>query len=356
MMCCATGAVTWANEIIVRDGVALQAALRMLQPGTVVRLSAGEYPGGHFVSGIERLTIEALDPTQPPIIRGGNTAFHFSGCPELKLRYLDIRGQKSNGLKIDDGGDQNRPVSGITLENIQVSDIGPQGNHDAIKCSGLDKLTMGNCSITGWGGQGIDLVGCHQCLITGCRLAGKPGFSATAGIQLKGGSSDVVVENCHFINAGQRPLNLGGSTGLAYFRPSNAKFEAARLVVRNNTIEGSQCAAAFVGVDEAEFSGNTIVYPSKWIFRILQETREADFAPCRNVIIKGNRITFRRAEVQTEINIGAGTAPHTFRFENNHWLAEDDPAASKPSLPVPEKNGVYGSIAGFKKIDNGLTK
>ncbi len=63
---------------------------------------------------------------------------------------------------------------------------------------------------------------------------------------MKGGTADVVVEKCHFLNAGERPLNAGGSTDADFFRPRNAKHEAARLIMRNNTIEGSLCAAAFV--------------------------------------------------------------------------------------------------------------
>jgi hypothetical protein len=330
------------SGMIVRDAGSLRAALHALKPGATLKIGPGEYPGGHAVSGIERLTIEALDPEQPPVFKGGKTGFQFSRCTDLTLRRLRISGQSVNGLNIDDGGDLARPVTGVTLEHVEVSDIGPTGNCDGIKCSGLDRATIRDCTITGWGGQGIDFVGCHRTLITGCRLIGKAGFSASAGIQLKGGSSEIVVENCHFTHAGERPLNLGGSTGLAYFRPQGAKHEAAQLIVHNNTIEGSLCAAAFVGVDGAEFVGNTIRYPDKWIFRILQETREPGFAPCRNVLIKDNRITFRRAQVRTDINIGSDTAPESFRFENNRWFAEDEPQASKPRLPVEEKGGIYG--------------
>lgn len=338
-----------ADDIIVRNAASLQSALRDLKPGATLKISPGEYAGGHAVSGIERLTIEALDPQQPPVFKGGKTGFQFSRCPDLTLRHLHITGQTLNGLNLDDGGDLAHPVSGITLDHVQVSDIGPKGNHDAIKCSGLDKATIRDCTITGWGGQGIDFVGCHRSLITGCRFIGKEGFSASAGIQLKGGTSDVIVEKCHFRNAGQRPLNLGGSTGLPYFRPQGAKYEAARLIVRNNTIEGSLCAVAFVGVDGAEFIGNTIVYPEKWIFRILQETKDPGFAPCRNVLIKGNRVTFRRSQVLIDINIGEGTAPESFSFENNRWLAEDNPPASQPKLPVEEKGGVYGVVSGSEE-------
>lgn len=331
-----------ADEIIVRDADSLRAALRNLKPSTTLKISPGDYSGGHHVVGIEKLTVEALDEKNPPHFKGGGNAWQFSRCSGLTLRNIRVSGQTGNGLNLDDGGQFDPPVTGITIERVEISDIGPKGNHDGIKCSGLDKLTIRDCTITGWGGQGIDFVGCHHSLITGCRFIGKEDFTASAAVQLKGGTSDVMVEKCHFTNAGERPLNIGGSTGMPYFRPQGAKYEAARITARDNIIEGSLSAAAFVGVDGAEFSGNTILFPTKWIFRILQETKEPGFVPCRNVLLKDNRIIFRRSQVQIEVNIGDGTAPETFRFENNRWFAEDKPQSSKPRLPVEEKNGVYG--------------
>jgi len=333
----------FAAEIIIRSPEDLRSVLHQLKPGTTLKIAPGEYPGGHHLVGVKKLTIEALDPKQPPLFKGGTNGWHFSRCKDLTLRHLRISGQTGNGLNLDDGSQTDQPVTGITLEALEISDIGPKGNHDGIKCSGLDKLTIRNCTITGWGGQGIDFVGCHDSLITGCRFTGKDGFAASAAIQLKGGTSDVIVEKCHFTNAGERPLNVGGSTGLPYFRPQGVKHEAARLVVRDNVIEGSLCAAAFVGVDGAEFTGNTILFPTKWIFRILQETKEPGFVPCRNVVVRDNKIIFRRSQVQVEVNIGPGAAPETFRFEGNHWFAEDRPQASSPRLPVEETGGVHGS-------------
>ncbi len=331
-----------AGDLIVRDPDSLRQSLRELKPGTTLKIAPGDYPGGHHVAGVDRLTVEALDPKNPPHFQGGANAWQFSRCKDLTLRHLRISGQSGNGLNLDDGGRFDQPVTGITVDGVEISDVGPKGNHDGIKCSGLDKLTIRNCTISGWGGQGIDMVGCHDSLVTGCRFIGKPGFSATAGVQTKGGSSDITIEKCHFNNGGERPLNVGGSTGLNLLRPSGAKYEAKRIVVRDNTIEGSSCAAAFVGVDGAEFTGNTILYPEKWIFRILQETTAEGFAPCRSVLAKDNKIVFRRAQVQIEINIGGGTEPESFRFEGNRWFASDRPQASKPRLPSEEKNGIYG--------------
>ena len=76
---------------------------------------------------------------------------------------------------------------------------------------------------------------------------------------------------------------------------------------------------------------------------MLQENTAPGMVPCRNVVVKSNRVIFRRSQVQTEVNIGGGTEPGTFRFEGNHWFAEDRPAASKPNLPTAEKGGVITS-------------
>ena len=340
----ASVSLAFGGDIIVRDAQELSASLRTLSltEPTRIRIAPGTYPGGHHVTGVTDLTVEAMDPKNPPHFQGGANGWQFSQCRGLTVRGLRISGQTGNGLNLDDGGQLDRPVTGVTIEDVIISDIGPKGNHDAIKCSGLTQLTIRRCTISGWGGQGIDFVGCHQSQITECRFVGKAGFTASAAIQLKGGTSDILVTKCHFQNAGERPLNLGGSTGLPYFRPPGAKHEAARLKVTDNTIEGSPCAAAFVGVDGADFSRNTILFPTQWIFRILQETREPGFAPCRNVRITDNRIVFRRGDLRSDVNIGTDTEPQTFVFEGNRWFAEDKPKASRPSLPTAEKDGQYG--------------
>jgi hypothetical protein len=326
----------------VREPATLREVLSAVADGDVVRIHSGEFPSGNSISGISNLTIEAADPASPPVFKGGSQAFHFSRCRDLTLRHLHCTGQSGNGINLDDGGPQFGFVSGVTLEHLVISDVGPNGNFDAIKCSGLSDLTIRDCRINGWGGQAIDLVGCRRVLISGCKIEGKPGFSQHTGPQFKGGCEDITIENCVLLHAGLRPIQAGGSTGLAFIRPPGATFEARNVTIRNNRIEGGDCACAFTGVDGAIFTGNTIVNPTKWIFRILTETREPGFPPARNVVISDNVITYHRGKLQTHVNIGDHTAPETFRFSGNRWFAEDRPAASKPVLPVEETGGLHG--------------
>jgi hypothetical protein len=331
-----------AETVEVKNSDELREALGKLAKGDVLKIGPGDYPGGNHVSGIEDLAVEALDVKSPPHFKGGKQAWHFSRCAGLKLRNLKCSGQSANGINLDDGGKREEPVKGILLEGLEVSEIGPTGNFDAIKCSGLQGLQIKSCAISGWGGQAIDLVGCSEVLIEGCTITGKPGFSQHTGPQFKGGCRDVTITKCVLKHAGERPIQAGGSTGLDYFRPPGVKYEAKDIFIRENTIEGGMCAAAFTGVDGAEFTGNKILNPEKWVFRVLQETREEGFAPCRNVKIAGNEIRFLREKVGSEVNVGEGTAVETFRFENNRWIATDRPERSKPKLPVEETGGRYG--------------
>ena len=328
----------------VNDPAELTAALAKLSDGDVVKIAPGEYGGGHTVRGIADLTIQSSDSRDRPHFSGGKEAWHFSRCHGLTLRNLRCSGQSENGINIDDGGEVDSPVVGVRVENVLVRDVGPIGNFDAIKCSGLDDLKIRDCQISGWGGQAIDLVGCHKVLITGCTITGKRGFSQHTGPQFKGGCEDVTIEKCVFKGAGERPIQAGGSTGMDFFRPPGVKYEAHRIIIRDNFIWGGVCACAFTGVDGAVFESNIVLFPEKWIFRFLQENKEPGFRSCGNVKVSGNVFLFRRAKVRDEINLGPGIQPETLSFEGNGWHAVDRWKDSKPNLPVEEKGGRYGPL------------
>ncbi len=338
-----------AAERVVRvaDDAALRQVLRAAQPGTRIVIAPGKYRPEVYAANLKGtaeapIIIEGADAKDKPLFQGGRQGLHFSDCTHLTLRNIAISGQSINGINIDDGGSFNTPSHHITLESVDVFDVGPSGNHDPIKLSGIDDLTIRGCRIEGWGGQAIDMVGCHRGLIENCTFQGKQGFSQDAGPQTKGGSSDITIRNCTFINAAGRGVNAGGSTSLTVFRPKGAKYEAKNITVEGCRFVGCQAPIAFVGVDGAVFRYNTIYHPDKWIIRILQETREPGFVACRNGRFERNLVVFRSRQVQIHVNIGTATDPASFSFRENFWFCEDQPARSRPGLPAREENGVYG--------------
>jgi hypothetical protein len=198
------------------------------------------------------------------------------------------------------------------------------------------------------------MVGCSKGVVKRCEFRDAGGDSAN-GVQTKGGSSDIVIQHCRFENAGGRAVNVGGSTGLAYFRPRDAKYEAKSITVEDCEFVGGMAAVAFVGVDGALVRHNTIYRPRRWPFRILQENTDPRFVASRNGQLVNNVIAFRSDEIRDVINIGGNTAPETFKFTGNVWYCLDRPSDTRRlvRLPVAEINGTHDSAPSFKDPSRG---
>lgn len=338
------------DEIVVNvsNRAELAAALSSAKPGHTILIAPGEYQGNLWASNLRgtkdrKITIAGSDKSNPPRIRGGSTGIQLSQVSHLEIRDLSISGISANGINIDDGGSITSPSHHITLKRITVGDL-PQGNHDGIKLSGVDDFAVEECKVSRWGGSGIDMVGCHRGAIKSCEFR----EGADSGVQAKGGSSEIRIESCLFVNGGQRGVNIGGSTGAAFFRPSlqtmgNMRYEAKQISVNGCMFVGGGAAVAFVGVDGADVSFNTMVNPSRWVMRILQETTDRDFVPCQYGQFTDNLVVFTSSNWSAGgVNVGPNTRPTTFRFARNFWFCADSPDVSRPTLPMPEQDGVYG--------------
>lgn len=331
------------GEVSVRTSDALRSALETAEPGTTITLAPREYRGGVYVSGISGKEGAAIiicggDEDEPPVFTGGNSAIHLSDCNHITIRNITVRGYPGNGINIDDGGTFETPSTQIILENVTIEETGPTGNHDALKMSGVYDFAVRNCTIRGWGGSAIDMVGCHRGVVEGCRLFGAEGFSQATGVQMKGGTTDILVCNSFFDNAGTRAINLGGSTGLKYFRPRVPDYEAKDITIAGNRFVGSGAPVAWVTADGGHVHHNTFVFPHKWILRILQETSSPKFKPCHGGVFENNLVVYD-SRVGVFVNVGPGTNPDSFSFRGNAWYQVD--GTRKPVLPAKEEDGVY---------------
>lgn len=343
----------------VRTTDELRRALAQARPGMKILLAPGRYQGGIYAANVrgapgQRILVAAADPKQPPVIEGGANGIHLSDPAYLELRGITFTGATGNGLNIDDGGSFETPAHHIVLRDLTVMNVGPRGNRDGIKLSGVDDFRVQGCRLSMWGdgGSGIDMVGCHRGLILGCVFRHRDDAGAN-GVQAKGGTTNVTIRRCRFEHSGQRAVNLGGSTGLQFFRPKPQGYEAKDLTVEGCTFIGSGAPLAFVGVDGATVRFNTIYRPQRWVLRILQETTAPGFVPSRGGVFTDNLILFRSGEVATTVNIGPNTAPRTFRFARNWWYALDAPGRSAPTLPTRETNGVVGRNPKLRNPERG---
>ena len=287
-----------------------------------------------------RITIKGADPRDPPVFQGGTQAMHLADCNYVTLANFIVDGCTTNGLNCDDGGSIPTPMHHLIVENVTIKHIGPRGNHDGFKMSGVDQFIIRNCRFSGWGGSGIDMVGCHRGVVEDCYFHGETGFDNSEAVQMKGGCADILVQCCFFDRAGGRGLNLGGSTGLPFFRPRVGDYEATRLLVAGNRFYGCQAPVAWPTASHNRVVQNTIVLPDKWIARILQETRDPQFKPSHDGVFEKNVVVFDRRVGRPEfINIGGGTAPETWKFIGNAWFDTD--GNRQPRLPGTEADSVY---------------
>jgi hypothetical protein len=284
--------------------------------------------------------IRGADPARLPLLEGGGgTALHLSGCSWVRLQDLRVRGFPANGINCDDGGAEGKGARGIVLVGVVLEDTGPVGNHDALKLSGVEGFQVSDCRFEGWGGSAIDMVGCREGIVEDCRFLGKPGFAPANAVQMKGGTRRVLVQRCWFRDCGERAVNLGGSTGLAYFRPAPGAFEATGIEVAGNRFHGGTAAVAWATARGGRVHRNTIHLPRKWVLRILQESRGGTFEPCSGGVFEENLVVFDGA-VSVFVNVGDATAPESFRFRRNAWFEAG--GRRRPALPVPEEEGVHG--------------
>ncbi len=331
------------TDVTVHNASGLRSALSGAQPGTNILLMPGNYGNGIWISNISGtpdnpITITAAEKQNQPVFEGGGQALHFTDCNYIIVSSIIVRGSTSNGINTDDGGSFDTPSKGMVFDNITIENIGPSGNHDALKLSGLQDFVVKNCTFSGWGGSAIDMVGCQDGIIENCRFIGKAGYSQDNGIQTKGGTERILIRLNFFKNAGQRGINIGGSTGLAYFRPKLVNYEAKDIEIAGNHFVGSPAPVAYVTSVNCTVHHNTIVFPEKWVMRILQEQPIDQFLPCQYGVFESNLIIYD-TKVQTYVNIGPNTLPGTFSFSKNVWYSVD--LNRTPSLPAEEKDGVY---------------
>jgi len=349
------------EPVTVRSGTELRRVSKRARPGQVIRINPGVYRLNFVLSDIHGkpgrpITLTAADPRNPPVFKPTvGDGLKLSNVSHIQLQDLVIRGGGENGLNIDDGQTFDTPSHHVTLRRLTCSAPIGGGNRDAIKLSGVHHLNITDCVIQNWadGGSGIDIVRCKEGVITNSLFTCAPGRGHT-GLQIKGASENFRVVNNRFENAGTRAVQIGGATGVKYVPGDTIPYEARGIVVEGNTFTGGGAAVAFVSCDGGTFRYNTVLEPTKYFMRILQENRSPHCVQAHGGVIERNLIVYRTVKLRQVINIGGNTKPQTFTFNENFWYAADQPDRSRPQLPAAETGGVYGQNPDLVRDDHGI--
>ena len=176
------------------------------------------------------IVIESADPADPAIIRGSGSGMKFTDASYVTIRHLVFERQAEHAINIDDGDSYATPSHHITLSDLTIRDTGTHGIAAAIKMSGVQDFAIERATIVNWGtGSAITLVGAHRGVIRESLFRHADDAGAT-GVQMKGGSTAIVVRENRFEHASIRAVQIGGSTddrSSARSRPQPSKRRTA---------------------------------------------------------------------------------------------------------------------------------
>ncbi len=316
----------------------LQSACAVATAGDTIAISAGVYSGGDVAQNLKGTASNwiVIRGVGEVIFRGSAQAFQISDAEYLRIEHLIFEQQTSNGVNLDDAGSFDTPAHHIVIEDCEWRGMAATGNNDELKLSGIDDFVVRRCRFLhgAAGGSMVDMVGCHRGVFED-NLFQDGGSNC---LQAKGASQHILVQRCSFIEGGDRAINIGGSTGAAFFRPLGATFEVADMTVRSCLFSGSQAPIAFVGAVRCSTYHCTIIAPERWAVRILQENTSAGMLACANNVFVNNIVEFISA--QPAFNIGPNTDAGSFVVGHNLWYHRTNAQWTGPNSPSPEQGSV----------------
>ncbi|MDD5055449.1 MAG: S-layer homology domain-containing protein [Candidatus Peribacteraceae bacterium] len=399
--------------VLVASREALKAAVASAVPGTTVLVAPGTYAPTniwndqtglylHDIHGTSGawITIRGLDPAHPPVIADTNLdGITVDNCSYLNIGNFRIeRAGRKNASGVHTTGDKNGyALSGshhLFLHDLIIVDSGIDAagknnasNSDGIKLSNTDYFTIRNVTIDNWGtggGSAVDITTSRFGVVEDSRFRWTSGgpVGSTAGVTVKGGSTDVRVLRNFFLDAGLEAIQVGQDMGLQFFRipPGDTMpdgtpldFEARDIDVAGNIIVGTgltRAAVMWMKSLRGNVHHNTIVMTGadagdRSILKItsaegdnLPPARDGTFAHNLVVYEYDSLMTYRASftAYKTENPFAA-----TFSFDHNAWYQLDAAAEGDhvpdtvglKGLPVREADPVYRIDPDLRGISEG---
>jgi len=317
--------------------VAAITAARNSGAGTRIHIAAGTYPAVQTISNLSGQVDApiAIVAEGEVIIDAGNNGngMAFSDVRYLVIDGLIVQNTGVHGLNIDDGNFFVSPSEFIVLRNMYFRNIGSGNNNDCLKMSGVDNFYIENSEFEGCNrGEAIDMVGCHNDIITGNHFHDVVGNA----VQTKGGSSDILIHGNRFIDIPSRAINAGGNTGASFFRPDTAIYEARNIsIIANQFIRTGSAAVVYSGCDTCVVAHNTIINPNAYVFWAVEENLSK--GPGRNGYFINNIVVFNNADLNnfSFFNSNNLSLNNTFLIDANLWFSQDNSGFSR----VPNGHG-----------------
>jgi Ca2+-binding RTX toxin-like protein len=310
----------------------VQLAIDRATPGTAILLLPGNYTGNFEFQTIQgtadnpiwlaaangqgTVTITAASNSQPVI--------SFFGEDNLVIKDLTIVGG-TNGIQAGQSGTNYTDlVHNIVIEGNTVTGT----SEDGIKISQGVNIHVLNNKVSNVGAEGIDFVGVTDAEISGNEVSQVHGTSA--GMFVKGGSSNILIANNYVHDVGPDGILVGGWSSASAFLPGT-DYEARDVEVVGNVVENAgKRPLAVLGGENVNIHGNFFGSTSQNQVVVYIGTGSPQLnppPPSSNVSIHDN--VFDRADHFSQVDPTSSGVTFTDNVQNG--VVEGD---IRPSPPV----------------------
>ncbi len=346
----------WATQHLVSPGQDWHQVAARVRPGDEIILM----PGRHRPATLDRLqgargnpiTIRGLDPKRPSVIDASRYGLVLHQPQHVVIENIVITGATIAGLVVDDldstaalyPNEQPPPTlrkpwrANLVIRNITITNTGPQGKRHAIELSGLQDVRIHDVHIEGWGGSGLELIGCHGVAVESCRFSALDDYSQRHAIQIRAGSERVNITQCHFQVIAGAVVVIGGSSKLREFRPeippdadSRSHYEARHVQLQRCTFLGGACPIVLAHCDDTLIRNSTFIRPRHAVLCTTAEQTDNRIAFTGRAIFGGNLLVWEPGDLRRLVAIAPADDAESFVFEESLWWSTE-PAKQRARL------------------------
>ena len=276
----------------------IQEAIDAAKPGTTVLVREGQYRENieFDVSGKKGapITLKSADGPGKAVIKpakANEDTIQIDGEDHIVIDGFELHGSNDDHrqvIHVHSVKNKTDPASNIEIVNNVIH----RGAGDGIKISKSNDILVQNNEIIGGGRKeaGIDIVGGARVVIDSNKIKDINNL----GINMKGGSEDIVVIN-NEVSGAHIAIEVGGYSFLnaypAGFLSSGKDFEVSNVLVQGNTIIDSKSwALRLIGAQSVEIVENDFSDAGDRIIRVDDSAKFHEPWFTEKALISGNKV------------------------------------------------------------------
>jgi len=307
-------------------------------------------PGTHHFATLRGLrgeakrpiVIRSLQPEKPSVIEGEGYGIQLLAPHHVVIRDVVIRNARIHAIEVDGTTNDDAPTGHVRIEQVRIEHAVEPGERHAVMLRHIDDVRMSRCTIDGWSGSGIEIVGATDVEIVSSRFRGRESGGELSGVRMRAGSADVRVLSCRFERSGDQAVCIGGASKIEDLRsapPTDAEsgtlYEASRIEVGDCVMVDGRSVVAFISCDQAIVRNCTARRPRRVVLSVRHEQTDPRFGHASRCRFTDNLITWESGDITALGHAGANAAFDGLELGENLWWTPDWAVVSESLGPFP---------------------